>query len=357
MLQWYFFRSRKYKSKTGKPKSVRGGCLGIPTHFGISDPQRSGYWSSVSAVSDSASAETSQYSIPQVLRHLTSHRITIVDTVSLRKIDLGPKAESISTQKEHLDLVEAKSISTQADEGQDQDLGSWKLSEVITRYSRCTPVDGNLNVWPSLVHHYRPSKAISEAESVRLHRVHPKPSQSDSIASKSALSRDHVGFVSTKTNRTSLCRERVTLTILTMGNPRHLEEGMGLLLREKQSNTHTGPSTYTFYSKTTKFTSHLFVPWCFRKCLVNRGVRMTRKRNSISLHLFDHQIEKTLNRIRKSKNMHIGHSSNNLSLIPKTNHFEINPDFANNPLFEPEPMEDNNRTLKELAMPDVLYQP
>ncbi|RDX68112.1 hypothetical protein CR513_52931, partial [Mucuna pruriens] len=40
------------------------------------------------------------------------------------------------------------------------DLGSWKLSEVIAQYSRRTPVDGNLNVWPSVVHHRRPSKAI-----------------------------------------------------------------------------------------------------------------------------------------------------------------------------------------------------
>ncbi|RDY02987.1 hypothetical protein CR513_13488, partial [Mucuna pruriens] len=103
---------------------------------------------------------------------------------------IGLKAESMSTQKEHLGLVEAESIPTQAevteqeiyrDQGindsagsdldlaslcinkacqatsSDQDLGSWKLLEVITRYSRGTPVDGNLNVWPSLVHHYCPS--------------------------------------------------------------------------------------------------------------------------------------------------------------------------------------------------------
>ncbi|RDY03503.1 hypothetical protein CR513_12907, partial [Mucuna pruriens] len=54
---------------------------------------------------------------------------------------------------------------------------------------------------------------------------------------------------------------------------------------------------------------------------------MTRKRNSGSLHPFDPEIKKTLNRIRKSKNMHV------------------------------ELVENNNRALKELAMPDVLYQP
>ncbi|RDX61155.1 hypothetical protein CR513_60639, partial [Mucuna pruriens] len=51
-------------------------------------------------------------------------------------------------------------VSLSIEEVQDQDLGSWKLPEVIARYSRRNPLDGNLNVWPSLVHHYRPSKAI-----------------------------------------------------------------------------------------------------------------------------------------------------------------------------------------------------
>ncbi|RDX79282.1 hypothetical protein CR513_40314, partial [Mucuna pruriens] len=60
------------------------------------------------------------------------------------------------------------------------------LLEVIARYSRRTPMDGNLNVWPSLVHHCRPSKS-------------PRPSQSDSIVFESALSRDCVEFVSIKT--------------------------------------------------------------------------------------------------------------------------------------------------------------
>ncbi|RDY04857.1 hypothetical protein CR513_11371, partial [Mucuna pruriens] len=46
------------------------------------------------------------------------------------------------------------------EEVKDQDLESWKLSEVITRYSRRTSVDKNVNIWPSLVHHYRPSKVI-----------------------------------------------------------------------------------------------------------------------------------------------------------------------------------------------------
>ncbi|RDX79726.1 hypothetical protein CR513_39816, partial [Mucuna pruriens] len=56
------------------------------------------------------------------------------------------------------------------------------------------------------------------------------------------------------------------------------------------------------------------------------------------MHMFFALIEETLNKINKSKNMNVGHSSDNS-------------------LYEPKPMENNNRTLKELAMLDVLYQP
>ncbi|RDX91142.1 hypothetical protein CR513_26922, partial [Mucuna pruriens] len=124
------------------------------------------------------------------------------------------KAESISAQKEHpgpsrlqwpkslqqeyiYDYAKIKKsiikVSLSIKEVQDQDLGSWKVSEVIAQYSRRTLVDGNLNVWLSL----------SETESVRLRRVHPKLSQFDSVASKSALSQDRVRFVfaETKSNQ------------------------------------------------------------------------------------------------------------------------------------------------------------
>ncbi|RDX72728.1 hypothetical protein CR513_47744, partial [Mucuna pruriens] len=68
-----------------------------------------------------------------------------------------------------IDSLKVESIPAQTDASgqnhsgknvQDQDLGSWKLLEVIARYSQNTLVDRNLNVRPSLVHHYRPSKAI-----------------------------------------------------------------------------------------------------------------------------------------------------------------------------------------------------
>ncbi|RDY12200.1 gag-pol, partial [Mucuna pruriens] len=53
----------------------------------------------------------------------------------------------------------------------DQDLGSWKPSEVIARYSRRTLLDGNLNVWPPLVHHCRSFIGESKTESVQLRCV------------------------------------------------------------------------------------------------------------------------------------------------------------------------------------------
>ncbi|RDX96919.1 hypothetical protein CR513_20366, partial [Mucuna pruriens] len=84
---------------------------------------------------------------------------------------------------------------------------------------------------------------------------------------------------------------------------------------------------------------------------------MTRKSSFGSLHPFNPKIEKTLNRISKSKNMHVGHSSDSFSSIPETNNFEIKPNFSYNPLYEPEPMENNNRTLKELATLNMSYQP
>ncbi|RDY00315.1 hypothetical protein CR513_16520, partial [Mucuna pruriens] len=43
-------------------------------------------------------------------------------------------------------------------------------------------------------------------------------------------------------------------------------------------------------------------------------------------------IEKTLNRIRKSKNMHIGHNSHSVNSITETDDFEMKPNFSDNPL-------------------------
>ncbi|RDX99958.1 hypothetical protein CR513_16916, partial [Mucuna pruriens] len=85
---------------------------------------------------------------------------------------------------------------------------------------------------------------------------------------------------------------------------------------------------------------------------------MTRKRSSGSLHPLDPKIEKTLSRIKKTKNMHIEHTGDRIHSIIEIDNFEMKPDFLDNPLYGPDPMENNNnRTLKELAMLDILYQP
>ncbi|RDY07592.1 hypothetical protein CR513_08268, partial [Mucuna pruriens] len=60
-------------------------------------------------------------------------------------------------------------VSFSIEEVQDQDLGSQKLSEVIAQYSRRTPMGRNLNVWPSVVNHYRPSKNTTKYELSMIH--------------------------------------------------------------------------------------------------------------------------------------------------------------------------------------------
>ncbi|RDX95020.1 hypothetical protein CR513_22512, partial [Mucuna pruriens] len=71
---------------------------------------------------------------------------------------------------------------------------------------------------------------------------------------------------------------------------------------------------------------------------------MTRKRSFGSVHPFDPEIEKTLNRIKKSKNMHIGHnSSSSVSSIIETDDFEMKPDFVDNPMYKLDLMEKNDR--------------
>ncbi|RDX69334.1 hypothetical protein CR513_51566, partial [Mucuna pruriens] len=77
-------------------------------------------------------------------------------------------------------------VSLSIEEVQDQDLGSWKLLKVIAQYSRRTLLDKNLNVWPSLVHHCRPSKAIVMESGF-------------SGTSEFLTFRDHVKFVSVET--------------------------------------------------------------------------------------------------------------------------------------------------------------
>ncbi|RDY11414.1 hypothetical protein CR513_03928, partial [Mucuna pruriens] len=60
----------------------------------------------------------------------------------------------VYTQSQTLERLREYAPERELGHFSDQDLRSSKLSEVIARYSRCTPVDGNRNVWPSLLHHY-----------------------------------------------------------------------------------------------------------------------------------------------------------------------------------------------------------
>ncbi|RDX78576.1 Retrovirus-related Pol polyprotein from transposon 17.6, partial [Mucuna pruriens] len=79
--------------------------------------------------------------------------------------------------------------------------------------------------------------------------------------------------------------------------------------------------------------------------------------SSSSLHPLDPEIDKTLNRLRKTKYINVGSSSNSFNSISESEAFKSKPDIANSLSNEPEHIENNNKTLKELATPNVLYQP
>ncbi|RDX63632.1 hypothetical protein CR513_57913, partial [Mucuna pruriens] len=88
----------------------------------------------------------------------------------------------------------------------DLELGSWKLSEVIARYSRRNPAGKNLNAWPSVVNHRRPPKVIVvEGGFLGIFEFSPciqfrdRVGLTSSRLSKFSLSQDRVGFVSTDT--------------------------------------------------------------------------------------------------------------------------------------------------------------
>ncbi|RDX63458.1 hypothetical protein CR513_58109, partial [Mucuna pruriens] len=104
-------------------------------------------------------------------------------------------------------------------------------------------------------------------------------------------------------------------------------------------------------------------------------VCMTRS-SSNNLHAFDPEIDRTLHRLRKVRSIEVGYSSSFISIFDSVNNtftsnltsnsdfFEFsstdtnsNSNIVVNTFHEPEKMENNDRTLKELAMPNVLYQP
>ncbi|RDX81729.1 hypothetical protein CR513_37556, partial [Mucuna pruriens] len=78
---------------------------------------------------------------------------------------------------------------------------------------------------------------------------------------------------------------------------------------------------------------------------------MTRKRNSGNLHPFDPEIDRTLNRIRKSKNMHVGHSSDNYLQLEPAQSYELKFGLIHMlPKFHNLAGEDSHKHLKEFHM-------
>ncbi|RDX76166.1 hypothetical protein CR513_43870, partial [Mucuna pruriens] len=73
--------------------------------------------------------------------------------------------------------------------------------------------------------------------------------------------------------------------------------------------------------------------------------------------LFDPEIELTLRRLRKIRNATINTSSSIDSVVDSNQFYTNNFVSSSNIFAEPEQMENNDRTLKELATPDVVYQP
>ncbi|RDX79471.1 Retrovirus-related Pol polyprotein from transposon 17.6, partial [Mucuna pruriens] len=72
------------------------------------------------------------------------------------------------------------------------------------------------------------------------------------------------------------------------------------------------------------------------------------------LYAFDPEIERTLRRLRKARNLVVDNSRNSDSVI-NSNQFATNISVASFSHFaEPGQMENNDRTLKELATPDVV---
>ncbi|RDY00037.1 hypothetical protein CR513_16828, partial [Mucuna pruriens] len=73
------------------------------------------------------------------------------------------------------------------------------------------------------------------------------------------------------------------------------------------------------------------------------------------LYAFDPEIELTLRRLRKIRNTTVQTSINS---VAESNHLYTDNLVSSSNIFaEPGHMENNNRTLKELATPDVVYQP
>ncbi|RDX90044.1 hypothetical protein CR513_28140, partial [Mucuna pruriens] len=75
------------------------------------------------------------------------------------------------------------------------------------------------------------------------------------------------------------------------------------------------------------------------------------------LYAFDPEIEKTLRRLRKARNLVVNNNRSSDSVINSNQWCTDNSVASSNIFVEPRQMENNDRTLKELATPDLVYQP
>ncbi|RDY11406.1 hypothetical protein CR513_03938, partial [Mucuna pruriens] len=158
-------------------------------------------------------------------------------------------------------------------------------------------------------------RTTSQSNSVASVFAQPRPSQI-------YLCRDHLGSVSAERNSAS-CRGESTLYISD-----------SILLR----------FTLTFERLKKKALSN------WHRC---RG----HKSSTDPLYAFDPEIELTLRRLRKIRNAAINTTSSIDSVIDSNQFYTNNFVSSSNIFAEPEQMENNDRTLKELATPDVVYQP
>ncbi|RDX78346.1 hypothetical protein CR513_41394, partial [Mucuna pruriens] len=88
-----------------------------------------------------------------------------------------------------------------------------------------------------------------------------------------------------------------------------------------------------------------------------KSVGVLSKRSSIDpLYAFDPEIEKTLRRLRKARNLVVNNSISSDSVINSNQWCTDNSVASSNIFAEPRQMENNDKTLKELATPGVLAQ-
>ncbi|RDY05552.1 hypothetical protein CR513_10598, partial [Mucuna pruriens] len=92
--------------------------------------------------------------------------------------------------------------------------------------------------------------------------------------------------------------------------------------------------------------------------VVDGGATEAKPLSSIDpLYAFDPKIEKTLRRLRRTRNLIVNNSRSSDSVI-KSNQFCTDNSVASSNIFaKPGQMENNDRTLKELATLNVVYQP